>query len=79
MASPENPYNCPRRADCGIQCEPEGCDYLDGLLELQEDPVCDRCGGEGSIITCCDDICVGSGHCIHGDGEELCPACEGGF
>lgn len=38
---------------------------------------CLTCGGEGIIITCCDDICVGSGHCIHGDGEEYCPDCEG--
>ncbi|GEM_PF-3692920 len=38
---------------------------------------CPDCGGEGIIITCCDDICVGSNHCIHGDGEELCATCEG--
>lgn len=38
---------------------------------------CLTCGGEGTIITCCDDICVGGGHCIHGDGEEMCPDCEG--
>lgn len=38
---------------------------------------CDMCGGEGVIITCCDDLCVGGGHCIHGDGEEICPQCEG--
>jgi hypothetical protein len=38
---------------------------------------CDMCNGEGIIITCFDDICVGSGHCIHGDGEEICPQCGG--
>ena len=38
---------------------------------------CPECGGEGIIITCCDDMCVGSGHCIHGDGEEVCPECDG--
>lgn len=38
---------------------------------------CERCGGEGIIITCCDDICNGIGHCIHGDGEETCPDCHG--
>jgi RecJ-like exonuclease len=38
---------------------------------------CERCGGEGVIITCCDDICNGIGHCIHGDGEEVCPDCHG--
>lgn len=39
--------------------------------------MCLTCDGEGTIITCCDDICVGGGHCIHGDGEEICPDCEG--
>jgi len=24
-----------------------------------------------------DDLCVGGGHCIHGDGEEICPECYG--
>ena len=38
---------------------------------------CERCGGEGIIITCCDDMCNGIGHCIHGDGEEVCPDCYG--
>lgn len=66
---------CPRRDDCDLRCEPEGCDYMDALLD--EDPVCYTCGGEGIIITCCDDICVGGGHCIHGDGEDICPECHG--
>jgi hypothetical protein len=39
--------------------------------------ICETCMGEGIIITCCDDICVGGGHCIHGDGEEICPDCLG--
>lgn len=39
--------------------------------------LCLTCGGDGVIITCCDDICVGIGHCIHGDGEEVCPDCGG--
>ncbi|KKW13433.1 MAG: hypothetical protein UY48_C0001G0054 [Candidatus Gottesmanbacteria bacterium GW2011_GWB1_49_7] len=43
--------------------------------DYDNDDYCDMCGGEGIIITCFDDICVGSGHCIHGDGEELCPNC----
>ena len=38
---------------------------------------CDMCNGEGFIITCCDDICNGIGHCIHGDGEVMCPQCLG--
>jgi hypothetical protein len=42
---------------------------------------CNMCCGEGWIITCWDDMCIGTGHCIHGDGEEICPDCfgEGGF
>lgn len=39
--------------------------------------ICLECGGTGIIITCCDDICVGGGECIHGDGEEICPECGG--
>jgi len=38
---------------------------------------CEMCGGTGIIITCCDDMCNGIGHCIHGDGEEVCPECGG--
>lgn len=38
---------------------------------------CPNCDGEGTIITCCDDLCVGGHHCIHGDGEEMCPECYG--
>lgn len=38
---------------------------------------CWRCGGQGYIVTCCDDMCRGSGECMHGDGEEVCPECLG--
>ena len=38
---------------------------------------CPECDGEGFIMTCCDDICVGSGECIHGDGDEVCQTCGG--
>ncbi len=38
---------------------------------------CPECGGEGFIIMCLDDMCAGIGHCIHGDGEEMCPVCFG--
>ena len=37
---------------------------------------CPRCWGEGYIVICCDDICRGLDHCIHGDGEIVCPDCE---
>lgn len=43
------------------------------------DSLCLTCGGTGIIITCIDDMCVGGDHCIHGDGEEVCPECEGGY
>jgi len=39
--------------------------------------VCPECGGEGIIITCSDDMCVGSGECVHWNGEETCPTCGG--
>lgn len=38
---------------------------------------CWKCHGEGWLITCIDDICHGSGHCMHTDGEELCAVCGG--
>lgn len=38
---------------------------------------CPDCDGEGFIVTCCDDLCVGGGHCIHGDGEDMCETCRG--
>jgi hypothetical protein len=38
-----------------------------------DDGSCDECGGgEGWILTCCDDMCHGVGYCIHGDGMEMC-------
>ncbi|MFA5027072.1 MAG: hypothetical protein WC713_04305 [Candidatus Methylomirabilota bacterium] len=40
--------------------------------------MCWLCGGEGTIVTCCDDMCRGLGECIHGDGEAECPECHGG-
>lgn len=38
---------------------------------------CQRCGGEGFIVVCIDDLCRGAGECIHGDGEAPCPDCGG--
>ena len=38
---------------------------------------CLTCYGEGFVITCCDDLCAGEDRCIHGDGEEACPDCNG--
>ena len=42
-----------------------------------EDGYCHHCGGEGFILTCIDDLCHGQGYCMHGDGEEICPHCNG--
>lgn len=38
---------------------------------------CPTCGGLGWIQTCIDDLCQGENGCIHGDGDEVCPECEG--
>jgi hypothetical protein len=38
---------------------------------------CWKCAGEGIIVVCWDDMCRGTGHCIHGDGEDVCPICLG--
>lgn len=37
---------------------------------------CTRCDGTGEIVNCCDDLCVGSGVCIH-DSYAVCPECRG--
>ncbi len=47
---------------------------------MEEFPICNRCAGseiEGMVLTCLDDICRGLGHCIHGDGWDVCPDCKG--
>jgi len=36
---------------------------------------CERCGGRGSIVVCIDDMCHGTDHCMHGDGNADCPDC----
>jgi hypothetical protein len=42
-----------------------------------DDSYCPTCLGEGLVLICCDDICVGQGYCMHGDGGEVCPECGG--
>lgn len=45
-------------------------------METDDEPhECPNCGGRGFVITCWDDLCQDG--CIHGDGEEMCPACQG--
>lgn len=39
------------------------------------DDSCERCGGEGVILVCIDDMCHGAGECLHGDGYAPCPVC----
>ena len=51
----------------------------DELFDDRE-PYCYRCNNSGWIVDCCDDLCQ-SGEpgesCIHGDGDKLCPDCNG--
>jgi hypothetical protein len=47
----------------------------DDFYPDDDDGYCDECGGDGWILTCCDDICHGVGYCIHGDGMRMC-ACN---
>lgn len=47
-------------------------------METDDEPhECPHCGGSGVVMTCCDDLCHGQGYCIHGDGEDMCLACQG--
>lgn len=57
----------------------EKCLTLQGRWPEDDDDegLCQRCGGEGLIVTCVDDLCHGAGECIHGDGMSSCPACDG--
>ena len=50
-------------------------EYDDGPFDGEES--CWRCGGEGFIVICIDDLCHGAGECMHGDGEMICPECHG--
>lgn len=52
-----------------------GCSYQEP--ESVEHESCPHCYGDGIIVNCPDDMCQGLGHCIHGDGEDLCPVCDG--
>ncbi len=38
---------------------------------------CQECDENNEVVVCCDDICVGTGHCIHGDGMAICGNCWG--
>ena len=45
--------------------------------DLADEETCLRCGGEGTVCVCPDDICQGRGECIHGDGDVVCDECNG--
>lgn len=64
---------------CGDFNEDELADDLDPFepYDLYASDGCQRCGGEGFIVVCIDDMCRGAGECMHGDGEIACPDCGG--
>ena len=68
-----NEYEDIECTECGEPDQRLLSDYSD------DDGCCNTCGGEGFILTCCDDICHGLGHCIHSDGEIPCPDCDGPY
>lgn len=49
----------------------------DGYPYDDEAPYCHTCNNSGVVVTCCDDLCANTDHCIHGDGEMDCPDCDG--
>lgn len=40
-------------------------------LDYEEPGICE-CNGTGWVVYCIDDLCVGQGWCMHGDGELPC-------
>lgn len=44
--------------------------------EFHEPATCWNCGGSGSLVACMDDLCRGSGTCMHGD-NRMCTTCKG--
>lgn len=61
-----------RQAWIDVEATSDAYDELYG-----EDETCPSCDGTGWEVTCCDDICVSLGECMHGDGEEVCFECGG--
>ena len=56
---------------CCPHCDFDPCRCFDD--EGFDCPYCD----EGTLLVCCDDLCHGQGWCMHGDGEVMCPHCNG--
>lgn len=46
------------------------------LGEYREPVTCWGCGGEGTVVDCCDDLCHGQDWCMHGD-NRTCRECHG--
>lgn len=57
--------------------EDELDDEYGGYPYDDEEPYCHRCDNKGTIVICIDDMCLGAGECMHGDGEIICPDCKG--
>jgi hypothetical protein len=38
---------------------------------------CQECNEVNEVCDCIDDMCQGSGYCIHGDGMSICRDCNG--
>ncbi len=38
---------------------------------------CYDCNEFNEVCVCCDDLCQGAGECMHGDGMDPCPECNG--
>lgn len=61
-----------------------GIGYYDDEQEIDErdhedfhEPVtCWNCGGQGTTVDCCDDLCHGQDWCMHGD-NPMCRECSG--
>ena len=46
-----------------------------GDEDYHEPATCWKCGGSGTIVACCDDLCHGQDWCMHGD-NPMCPECH---
>jgi hypothetical protein len=61
--------------DDDVQIDDLACPAC-GHHETRSQP-CHECDEAHEEVVCCDDLCVGSGRCIHGDGMAPCRECSG--
>jgi len=47
-----------------------------GEDDFHEPATCWKCGGSGTLVMCCDDLCHGQDYCMHGD-NDMCSECDG--